>query len=83
MSLASRVADAATLIICNDTTVPGPYGLFVFDRNLYVKPLRDRNRRDHLVMRFTKELSEDGFDWPKWRQLQAIISKLRKDSMLW
>ncbi|MBA7534299.1 hypothetical protein ES705_26545 [subsurface metagenome] len=79
---ANELATAATLIIFDSNTAHGPCGLFVKNKRLFTKPIRDRKRNDRLVMRFTKQIQEDGFSWPEWRHLQAIIIKLLKESKL-
>ncbi|GAH46674.1 unnamed protein product [marine sediment metagenome] len=79
---ASEVATAATLIIFDSNTVHGPCGLFVRNKQLYTKPLRDRKRNDRLVRRFTKQNQEDGFSWSEWRRLKAQIVRLLKEGQL-
>jgi len=79
---ADIMGSAAAAFIFNDKTVPGPYGLFAFDRHLYCKPLRDRHRRDHLVRRFTKKEQEAGLLGSNWDHLKRTIVKLHRDGIL-
>ncbi len=79
---ADILGNAAALFIFNDKTVPGPYGLFALDRQLYCKPLRDRVRGDYLVMRFTKKEQEAGLLSSEWRRLKRTIVKLHKEGTL-
>jgi len=79
---ANELATAATLIIFDSNTVHGPCGLFVKEKKLFTKPIRDRKRNDRLVRRFTKQIQEDGFNDSDWRHLKAQIVKLLKEGKL-
>lgn len=79
---ANELATAATLIIFDSDTAYGPCGLFVKNKRLYTKPIRDRNHNDRLVRRFTKQDQKDGFSWSTWRHLKAQIVKLQKENRL-
>lgn len=79
---ANELATAATLIIFDSNTVHGPCGLFVKDKRLFTKPIRDRKRRDRLVRRFTKQNQEDGFSDSDWKHLKSQIVRLLRDGRL-
>ncbi|GAH26216.1 unnamed protein product [marine sediment metagenome] len=79
---ANELATAATLIIFDSNTVHGPCGLFVRNKQLYTKPIRDRKRNDRLVRQFTKNDQVKGFSWSEWRHLKSQIVRLQKEGKL-
>jgi len=79
---ANEVATAATLIIFDSNTATGACGLFVKNKMLYCKPLRDRQPKDRLVRHFTKKDQEDGFSSSTWKHLKSQIVRLQKDGLL-
>jgi len=79
---ANELATAATLIIFDDNTAYGPCGLFVKNKRLFTKPIRERNRRDRLIRRFTKQDQENGFNDSDWRHLKSQIVRLLKEDRL-
>lgn len=79
---ASELATAATLIIFDSNTTYGPCGLFIKNKRLFTKPIRNRRRNDRLVRRFTKQNQEDGFNDSDWKHLKAQIVRLLKEGRL-
>lgn len=79
---ANEVATAATLIIFDSNTAHGPCGLFIKNKQLYCKPLRDRRPKDRLVRRFTKNDQVKGFSHSDWRHLKQQIVRLQKEDLL-
>jgi len=82
MGTVELLSEAAALIIFNDKTVPGPYGLFVTDKQLHCKPLYLRKQRDRLVRRFTKRDQEAGLLGSDWDHLKSTIVRLHKEGIL-
>lgn len=79
---ANEVATAATLIIFDSNTAHGHCGLFVKNKQLYTKPLRDRKPKDRFVRRFTKNDQVKGFNWEEWKRLKSQIIRLQKEDLL-
>ncbi len=73
---------AAALIVGLPKNDPGPYGLFVNNKKLRVRPLKKRREGDIFIMRFTTEESETGLRSSDWNRLDKKLRGLRKGGIL-
>lgn len=73
---------AGNLILNTDTSAEGLWGLFVTDRKLNAKPLRDRTSSDTYVCHYDPHDVTDAIPADEWNQLKARLSFLRKECVL-
>ena len=76
MLVTELLGNAARLIMLSDKTAPGPYGLFVTDKELVFKPLRQRGPGDIFIFRINKSETKSGLRASEWQHLQRILRRL-------
>lgn len=82
MLVTDLLGNAARLIMLSEKKEPGPYGLFVTDKELDFKPLRMRRRGDIFIFRLNKSEAKSGLRASEWGHLQRILRRLRREGKL-
>lgn len=82
MVVTELLGTAARLILLSEKKEPGPYGLFVTDKQLDFKPLRYRGPSDIFIFRINKSETKKGLRASEWGHLQRILRRLRREGKL-
>lgn len=82
MVVTELLGTAARLIMHSEKIEAGPYGLFVIDKELVFKPLRQRRYGDIFIFRINKSETKTGLRASEWGHLQRILRRLRREGKL-